>query len=227
MERFYASGKRRRLFVDTSYPGSDDRSYRVVKLANGVMAALVSDPTTEKASAALAVKVGAFSDPADVPGLAHFLEHMLFQGTTKYPGASLWKQYVAAHGGSTNAATAGETTCYQFDVVDGAFEGALDRFGRFFHESTLDATCVDREMHAVDAEHSKNLNDDGRRAYQLLRLSANQKHPFSKFSTGSLATLKRDDIRDRLVAFYEANYSPTKMTVGIVSRRPLDELEEL
>lgn len=46
---------------------------------------LVSDPTTERSAASLSVGVGHMSDPDDVPGLAHFLEHMLFLGTEKYP----------------------------------------------------------------------------------------------------------------------------------------------
>ncbi|KAH8066802.1 M16 peptidase-like protein [Aureococcus anophagefferens] len=64
---------------------SDDRSYRVVRLANGVTCALVSDPAGEKAAAALSVGVGAYADRKDRAGLAHFLEHMLFQGTATYP----------------------------------------------------------------------------------------------------------------------------------------------
>ena len=46
---------------------------------------LISDETTDKAAAALDVEVGSLSDPADLPGLAHFCEHMLFLGTERYP----------------------------------------------------------------------------------------------------------------------------------------------
>ena len=138
---------------------SDDRRYRVVALPNGLRVALVSDAGAKKAAASCCVGVGAYADTKDLPGLAHFLEHMLFQGTTTYPEDNAYKAYVARHGGSTNASTSGERTTFQFDVVDAAFEGALDRFGRFFVEPLLKAECVDREMHAVDAEHSKNVND--------------------------------------------------------------------
>lgn len=48
---------------------------------------LVSDPTTERSAASMSVGVGHMSDPDNVPGLAHFLEHMLFLGTEKYPDA--------------------------------------------------------------------------------------------------------------------------------------------
>ena len=54
----------------------DDRSYAIYKTSSGLTCLLVSDPTTDKASAAMDVRVGHFSDPDSIPGLAHFLEHM-------------------------------------------------------------------------------------------------------------------------------------------------------
>lgn len=56
----------------------DDRSYRIIRLHNGLEAILVSDPKTDKAAASLNVGVGHLSDPDDRPGLAHFCEHLLF-----------------------------------------------------------------------------------------------------------------------------------------------------
>lgn len=56
----------------------DDRSYRLIKLENGLQALLISDPASDKAAASLNVGVGHLSDPDDRPGLAHFCEHLLF-----------------------------------------------------------------------------------------------------------------------------------------------------
>ena len=64
-------------------PALDDRSYRVIKLPNQLEALLIHDPETDKASGALDVNVGSFSDSIDMPGLAHAVEHMLFMGTKK------------------------------------------------------------------------------------------------------------------------------------------------
>ena len=64
-------------------PALDDRAYRVIRLPNKLEALLVHDPETDKASAALNVNVGSFSDPEHLQGLAHALEHMLFMGTKK------------------------------------------------------------------------------------------------------------------------------------------------
>lgn len=59
--------------------------YRYIVLENGLKALLVHEPDCDKASAALDVHVGSYFDPEEVPGLAHFLEHLLFMGTEKYP----------------------------------------------------------------------------------------------------------------------------------------------
>jgi hypothetical protein len=64
-------------------PSLDDRQYRVIKLENQLEVLLVQDADTDKASAAMDVNVGNFSDPPDMPGLAHCVEHMLFMGTKK------------------------------------------------------------------------------------------------------------------------------------------------
>ncbi len=64
-------------------PALDGRSYRVIKLKNRLEALLIHDPHTERVSGALDVNVGSFSDPVDIPGIAHAVEHLLFMGTKK------------------------------------------------------------------------------------------------------------------------------------------------
>lgn len=68
----------------------DKREYRVVTLANGLTALLVSDPDTDKAAASLDVNVGSFAEPSHALGLAHFLEHMLFM---VHPAAALHSRW--------------------------------------------------------------------------------------------------------------------------------------
>lgn len=71
--------------------------------------------------------MGSLSDPEDIPGLAHFLEHMLFYSSEKYPVEDEYSKFVAEHGGSTNAFTSMESTNYHFDVNWDALEPTLDR----------------------------------------------------------------------------------------------------
>ena len=55
---------------------SDPRDYRIIRLPNDLECILVSDPEAEKAACAMNVRVGHFADPDNLPGLAHFLEHV-------------------------------------------------------------------------------------------------------------------------------------------------------
>jgi hypothetical protein len=64
-------------------PSLDDRLYRVIKLPNQLEVLLVHDADTDKASAAMDVNVGNFSDPPWLAGASHLIEHMLFMGTKK------------------------------------------------------------------------------------------------------------------------------------------------
>ncbi len=59
---------------------------------------------------------------------AHFLEHMLFLGTEKYPDENEYSKFLNHHGGWSNAYTANDHTNYYFDVSPKNLEGALDRY---------------------------------------------------------------------------------------------------
>ena len=114
----------------------DMRSFRGLLLPNGLRVLLASDPDTPKAAAAMDVQVGYMNDPPEMAGLAHFCEHMLFLGTKRYPQEGDFEKFLSAAGGSNNAYTAAEETCYYFDCQGGALEGALSRFSQFFQASS-------------------------------------------------------------------------------------------
>ena len=209
---------------------TDSRAFRQLQLPNRMQVLLISDPHADKAAAALDVNVGSWQDPSSRPGLAHFLEHMLFLGTERYPVAGEYQQFIGAHGGSHNAYTAFEHTNYFFDIDAAYLEPALDRFSQFFVAPLFTAQYVDREKNAVNSEYLANIRDDNRREFDVLRSVANPEHPFSKFSVGSLQTLAdRPDsaVRDELLKFYDAHYSSNLMTLVVSGRDSLDRLEAM
>jgi insulysin len=202
---------------------NDHRQYQAVTLDNGLIAVLVSDPSTDKAAAALTVYRGSYDDPEGRQGLAHFLEHMLFLGTTKYPDVDDYQSFITTHGGTFNAYTASDHTNYFFDVQPAYFDGALDRFAQFFIAPTFDAAYVEREKNAVNSEYQLYLKDDGWRASHVEKQLMNPAHPGAKFSVGSLDTLS-GDVRSDLVEFYRAHYSADQMALVVLGNQSLDEL---
>ncbi|KAG6690845.1 hypothetical protein I3842_10G032800 [Carya illinoinensis] len=212
---------------------TDKREYRRIVLKNSLEVLLISDPDTDKCAASMDVRVGYFSDPEGLPGLAHFLEHMLFYASEKYPLEDSYSKYIAEHGGSTNAFTSSEQTNYYFDVNNDCFEEALDRFAQFFIKPLMSADATSREIKAVDSENRKNLLSDARRMDQLQKHLSIEGHPFHKFSTGNWDTLEVRpkarglDTRQELFKFYEENYSANLMHLVVYGKENIDEIQNL
>jgi len=202
---------------------NDDRQYDHFVLENGLSVVLISDSSADKAAAALTVFSGSFSDPPGRLGLAHFLEHMLFLGTEKYPKPDEYQAFIAGHGGTHNAYTAGDHTNFFFDVQPAYFEEALDRFAQFFIAPTFDAAYVDREKNAVNSEYQLYFKDDDRREQHVDMIAMNPDHPGSRFGIGSLETLA-GDVRSDLVRFYQTHYSANRMALVVLGPQSLDQL---
>ncbi len=203
-----------------------ERKTAKIVLQNGVRAYLVSDPKADRSAAAVCMEAGSWEDPEEYPGTAHFLEHMLFLGTTAYPDESEYAKYIQDNGGSINAFTASEKTVYMFSVNNDAFTGAFDRFSRFFIDPLFNPSCIARELRAVDQEFAKNLEHDGWRSYMVLKETGAQGHPNGKFSTGNAKTLSGIP-QEVLREWYSTHYAADKMHVAAISFLPIEEMINL
>ena len=221
-------------FVITPLPSpvtgqADWRDYRCFSLENGVTVCLVHDATSPTTAAAAVVHAGAAADPK--PGLAHFCEHMVFLGSHNYPGENEYKQFLAQHGGRSNASTSMHLTTFKFDVLAQHAEQALDIFAQFFVAPLFTESGTSREVHAVDSENSKNLVADVRRRLQVLKDLADADHYYAKFSTGNSQTLptttdqQLNDLREALLAFHAKHYRPDQLTVVVAGPQSLDEFQ--
>ena len=209
---------------------NDNYQYRFITLDNQLQVLLVSSPDSPKAAASLDVMVGSGDNPPGRGGLAHFLEHMLFLGTQKYPDAAEYERFVTEHGGNRNAYTSFEHTNYFFDIDARYLPEALDRFAQFFIAPQFDAQYVDREKNAVQAEYQMGLKSDARRGLDVLQEVMNPEHPFSQFSVGSLDSLADrpgSNIRDELLTFYDKHYSANAMRLVVMGSESLDKLQAL
>ena len=216
-------------------PPLDQRKYETYELPNGLKVLLCSDPTSTSAAVGMNVHVGACSDPVEVPGLAHFCEHMLFLGTEKYPEEDSFAKFLSANGGYNNAFTDSEKTVYFYEVdgsIDTRFSESLLRFGSFFSGPLFTESATGRELNAIDSENAKNLQNDIFRLYELEKDRVNSDHPFSKFFTGNKKTLQEGtkrqgiNLRNELVKFYETYYSSNQMSLAVVAPQSLTQLKK-
>ncbi|MCH9609831.1 MAG: Protease 3 [Chlamydiales bacterium] len=205
-------------------PSLKERKVRKVRLDNQLEAILISDPGTQQSGAALAVGVGSWDNPKERLGMAHFVEHLLFLGTEKYPEEHEYMRYLDEHGGTRNAFTMSDRTVYMFSVNNEGFCGALDRFSQFFIAPLFNPSGVARECHAIHQEFCRNIPSDRWRCFHVRKELANKEHPFHCFCTGNLDTLAKIS-QDELKAWYQKHYSANLMHLVVLSPADLDTLE--
>ncbi|MFY8275228.1 insulinase family protein [Pseudoalteromonas sp. SSDWG2] len=208
---------------------NDKRSYDTLKLDNNIEVILVSDPSAEKSAAALSVGVGLLHDPMTQQGMAHYLEHMLFLGTERYPDTKGYSDFMTKNGGAHNAYTWLDITNYMFKVNNDAYGEALDRFSDFFKSPKLYPEYTDKEKNAVNAEWSMRREMDFFGQFKLARKMMGE-HPANRFLIGNLETLgdkEGSQLHKETVDFYNKYYSANIMKVAMISNRPINEMREL
>ncbi|KAI8109469.1 hypothetical protein M9434_000751 [Picochlorum sp. BPE23] len=186
---------------------------------------------TKRAAAALSVGVGHFCDPDELPGLSHYLEHMLFMGSEKFPDEHEYDAYLNQHNGSSNAFTEEESTTFHFECAPDAFWGALDRFAQFFIAPLFKQDAMEREVLAIDSEFSGVLQSDSCRLSQSRASMVAPGHPASKFGWGNKESLfdqpaaKGVNVRDRIIEYYKRFYSAERMNLVILSGEEISVME--
>ncbi|GER35472.1 insulinase (Peptidase family M16) family protein [Striga asiatica] len=190
----------------------------------------LKDSVQKKAAAAMCVGTGSFADPYEAQGLAHFLEHMLFMGSTEFPDENEYDSYLAKHGGSSNAYTETEYTCYHFEVKREFLHGALMRFAQFFVSPLVKAEAMEREVLAVDSEFNQALQSDLCRLQQLQCHTSAHGHPFNRFFWGNKKSLadameKGVNLRDHILKLYHDNYYGESMKLVVIGGETLEVLE--
>ncbi|MDE3046035.1 MAG: insulinase family protein [Verrucomicrobiota bacterium] len=205
-------------------PDLKERKIAKIRLPNGLEAMLISDPGADQSSAAVSVGAGSWNDPEEYPGMAHFCEHMLFLGTGKYPDSNEFFNNLSNYSGVSNAFTAPDRTVYMFSCKQEGFLENLDRFSRFFIDPLFNASNISRELHAIDQEYAKNLENDRWREYMVFKELGNPRHPNRKFSTGNSKTLGGIPSQ-ALQQWHSKHYAASEMHLFVYSGLPMETLK--
>ena len=224
--------------LNCSRSASDKKNYALRTLSCGLEVLLISSKQLNdhgrlvcKAAAALCVGVGSFADPIEAEGLAHFLEHIVFMGSEKYPGENEYESFLSSHGGDCNACTEGEYTCYTFDVLNEYFPQALDMFAQCIIAPRLVLDSCDRELKAIDNEFNIAKNSESSRLFQLMSHTCRKGHILNKFGWGNMESLKNKpksnsiDMESLIRQFYSAFYVPSNCKLTVIASKSLEEIE--
>lgn len=202
-------------------PSTTKDEFRTLTLKNLMQATVVSCYSCHEAGVSMAVGVGSMHDT--IPGIAHFLEHMLFFASKAYPQEDYWTTFVNTHGGSTNAYTNFEETVYYFSVANNALEKGLHIISRAFIEPVFLPETAAREILAVKSELEGRF-DDNWRIQKLIEAVIGP--PLDHVTIGNIEELSISNITEYLYNFWEQFYKGNNLKLCITGNYTLDTLEQ-
>ncbi len=199
-----------------------DANVRWGVLANGMKYAILANATPKgTASVRLSIDVGSFAEAEDQRGLAHFLEHMAFNGSTNVPEGEMVKlleRKGLAFGADTNASTGLDNTNYRLDLPqasDDLIDTALMLMRETASELTITAAAVDRERGVIVAEEQVRNTFQFRNAVDNLTFTYPDTTAWQRLPIGLMEVVKNAP-RERIIDLYQRYYRPERATLVVV-----------
>jgi predicted Zn-dependent peptidase len=178
--------------------------YKVTQLKNGLTVATAEMPHMASVSLGLWVGVGGRYEPAELNGVCHFIEHLLFKGTKRRSARQI-SQDVEGIGGYMNAFTSEEITCYHSKACHDRFGELLDVLTDMFLNSRFDPTDIKKERDVIKEELAMYLDQPQHQVQELLNETLWPDQPLGRPLTGTEKTLDYLT-RSRLVEYQRENY---------------------
>lgn len=182
-------------------------------LANGLRVVIVRDPIAAVVSTTMTYLVGSRDDPADVPGMAHAQEHMMFRGTPTLSTAQLGT-IATALGGAFNAQTGDTTTAYRFTVpateLDAVLRIEADRMRNL--RDAQDEWVAERG--AIEQEVARDVSTPGSNFFREVRALAFAGTGYAHDGVGTKEAF--DQLTGpRIKAFYDRWYAPNNAVLVV------------
>ncbi|MDD1003731.1 pyrroloquinoline quinone biosynthesis protein PqqF [Pseudomonas sp. TNT2022 ID642] len=198
-------------------------------LANGLRVTLRHAPGLKRSAAALRVAAGSHDVPLAWPGLAHFLEHLLFLGTERFPANQGLMAFVQGHGGQVNASTRERTTDFFFELPTQAFSAGLERLSDMLANPRMNLDDQLREREVLQAEFVAWSQDPAAQQQFALYEGLPAEHSLRGFHAGNRDSLQVEQatFQQALKDFHQQFYQTGQMTLSLVGPQSLDELKAL
>ncbi len=200
--------------------------FQRTKLAEGPRVISARLPGSRSVSIAAYVLAGSRVESAEQAGVAHFMEHLTFKGTTGYPSSRAISEAVEGVGGSANAATDRESTVYWARVPRREAGTAMGVLGQLIVHPTLDDADIDQERTVIVEEIRSYFDDPSEYAQMLIQQALFGEGPLGREICGDEAgirALPTGAIRE----FWRAMYRPANTVVAVAGDLEHDEAVEL
>lgn len=185
------------------------------KLNNKLTIVTVPQPGTETVTVMVLVPVGSRQEQPSTNGISHFLEHLMFKGTTKRPSTLELTKQLDAVGAEYNAFTSKDTTLYYIKVAARQLELALDLFSDMLFHSLFDPTEIDRERGVILEELNMYEDNPLMHVDTLFEMSLFGKtHPLGYDIGGKKKNIKQLP-RTAFMRYKQEHYAPAAMHLVI------------
>src|SRR5437764_922675 len=170
-------------------------------------------PGSRSAAVGMWIAVGSRDEPAVMAGAAHYLEHLLFKGTTRRSAAAIAEE-IDTVGGELNAFTTKEHPCYHAHVLDGDLDLAVDLICDVLGDARLDPSDVDLERGVILEEIAMRDDDPEEALHDEFCAALFGSHPLGRPVLGTEESVTGMS-RDALHRFYRARYTPQRMVLTV------------
>ena len=197
-------------------------------LPNGLRVVVTEIPHSQAAVLAAYVGVGSRDEARRTLGLSHYLEHMLFKGTESRPEPTAISAAIEGAGGSLNAFTSRELTCYWNRVPFDRLALAMDVLADSVRHSLLAEAEIERERTVICSEIRRAHDQPGQRVGQLLTQAAYGEQPLGWEIAGDLESvdaITREDLADHVETWYRPS-NIVLSVAGNVARAEVLEFAE-
>lgn len=160
------------------------------------------------------IKTGSINENDQNNGVAHFLEHLFFKGTTKHPTGEFDK-ILESKGALTNAATSKDFTHYYITLPSNYFQTAMELHADMLMNPLIPRKELEKERKVVIEEISKTLDDPENKLYENMINAFYVNHPYKRKVIGKKDIIENIS-RDEIMEFYTTWYNPSNMITVVV-----------
>lgn len=191
-------------------------------LSNGLQVIVIPNSMAPIVNVGVLYKIGTADDPSHLVGISHFLEHMMFKGTTTIP-TSQFKRIILEHGGDTNASTSFDYTLYDTSIDAGYLELILKmEADRMANLAFTEAEIVSERDVVLEERRMRLDNHPFGQAYETLLRTLNWYHPYGVPPIGyphHIQAYTYQAVRDH----YQKWYVPNNAVLIIAGRTTLEQ----
>ncbi len=189
-------------------------TFQKTTLDNGLRVVTSEMPHTRSVGISVMVGVGSRYEPAELAGISHFIEHLVFKGTRRRPGPNEISSTIEGTGGVLNAATEHELTVYWCKVAQPHFEESLDLLIDMLRNSLFDPAEIEKERMVI-IEELNMINDyPNYKVDALIDEMLWPNHPLGRDVGGTHESVTNIS-RDAMLAYMAQYYTPSNIIVSV------------